>query len=78
MEEKDLAKKIKSNINEDVPLEVFVNLWFRGKKFSDDQMTSKLLKFADKYNLDYLIVLGKPSRVRFWELKNIELLEKGE
>ena len=78
MKEKDLAKKIKDNISEDVPLEVFVNFWFRGKKFNDDQMTSKLMEFSDQNNLDYVIVLGKPHRVRFWKLKEIGLLNKGE
>jgi hypothetical protein len=51
MGEKDLAKQIKDRINEDVPLEIFVNLWFRGKKFRDDQMTSKLLEFSRKITL---------------------------
>lgn len=78
MKEKDLVRKIKDNIQEDVPIEVFVNLWFHGKKFSDDQMTSKLLEFSDKHKLDYLIVVGKPHKVRFWKLKDIGLLEKGE
>ena len=77
MKEKDLAKQIKDRINEDVPLEIFVNLWFRGKKFRDDQMTNKLLEFSKKNNLDYLIVISKPRRVRFWKLKDVGLLNNG-
>lgn len=76
MHEYDVAKKIretiranKSNVLEAV-IQNFIDMWFRGRKFSDMEFTKKLMAFTKTYDFGYVLILNQhkvATVIRFWE-----------
>lgn len=77
MNDGQIANKIKEALSHDkngvidVPIQEFGRAWFSGKKVGDKEFTEKMLAFANKYELKYLVVLnrGRAVAIRFWQIK---------
>jgi hypothetical protein len=87
MGEYDIAKKIRELIEAsngssvEIVTKSFVDLWFRGKKFTDIDFTKKLIDFSNTYDFGHVIILnhrGVMEAIRFWEKEKIKLLENKE
>ncbi|KKM84742.1 hypothetical protein LCGC14_1296100 [marine sediment metagenome] len=86
MHDYEIAKKIRADIKLgkigilEVIIQNFVNLWFRGKQFTNKGFTKKLMSFAKTYDFGYVIILNGHKQgvaIRFWEKKSqIELGKK--
>ena len=86
MHDYEIAKKIRADIKAnkigmlEVVIQNFIDLWFRGKRFTDIDFTKKLMSFAKTYDFGYVIILNSHKQgiaIRFWEKKNqIELGKK--
>ena len=86
MHEYEVARKIRETIKSDkigileIIIQDFINLWFQGKRFTDEDFTKKLMSFAKTYDFGYVVILNSRKQgvaIRFWEKKSqIEL--KGE
>ncbi len=85
MKEYNLAVKIREILNNDknqgvaeVPIKVFIDVWFRGgNNLTDLTFTKKLMGFAELYGFGYVSILGPGNRaqaIRFWEKEKQELL----
>ena len=86
MHEYEVAKKIRADMKLgkveilEVIIQDFINLWFQGKRFTDEDFTKKLMSFAKTYDFGHVIILNGRKQgiaIRFWEKgRQIEL--KGE
>ena len=75
---KEILEKDKNNLAE-VPIMDLIGLWFKNRKFTDVDMTDKLLEFSRKYGFGYIVILGHKRQgiaVRFWLKEEPVLLEE--
>jgi len=86
MKENQVADKIRSVIKAgkqavvEVQIQTFIELWFRGKKFTDKGFTKKLLDFARTYDFGYVLILNRQKvavAIRLWE-KGSQIELKGD
>ena len=82
--EKEFIVKLKEHIESsslgwaEVQMNVFIKMWGVNPRDYDKRMTKNLLRFDKEHNLGHVSVIrgNRVIAIRFWKVKETELLEE--